>query len=79
MKGFVTFNTLVFDHELDEAARAIAAIAEAGADAIIVQDVGVLRMARAHRARSRNPRQHADERHQRRWREAGASAWAPRA
>ena len=46
VKGFVTFNTLVFDHELDEAARAIAAIAEAGADAIIVQDAGVLRMAR---------------------------------
>jgi U32 family peptidase len=46
VKGFVTFNTLVFDHELDEAARALAAIAEAGADAIIVQDLGVLRMAR---------------------------------
>ena len=38
VKGYVTFNTLVFDHELDEAARALAAIAEAGADAIIVQD-----------------------------------------
>ncbi len=46
VKGFVTFNTLVFDHELEEAARALAAIAEAGADAIIVQDLGVLRMAR---------------------------------
>jgi len=46
VKGFVTFNTLVFDHELEEAASAIAAIAEAGADAIIVQDLGVLRMAR---------------------------------
>ena len=31
MKGFVTFNTLVFDHELAEAERALAAIAEAGA------------------------------------------------
>jgi putative protease len=46
VKGFVTFNTLVFEHELNEAARAIAAIAEAGADAIIVQDVGILKMAR---------------------------------
>jgi len=46
VKGFVTFNTLVFDHELDEAAQALAAIAEAGADAIIVQDLGVLRVAR---------------------------------
>ena len=47
VKGFVTFNTLVFEHEWDEAARTLAAIADAGADAIIVQDVGVLKMARA--------------------------------
>src|SRR4051794_19061972 len=46
VKGFVTFNTLVFDHELKEAARTLAAIAEAGADAIIVQDLGVLKMAK---------------------------------
>jgi putative protease len=46
-RGFVTFNTLVFDHELREAARALTAIAEAGADAIIVQDLGILRLARA--------------------------------
>src|SRR6476660_4372069 len=46
VRGFVTFNTLVFNHELDEAARALADIAEAGADAIIVQDLGVLKMAR---------------------------------
>jgi U32 family peptidase len=42
VKGFVTFNTLVFEHELEEASRAIAAIAEAGADALIVQDAGVV-------------------------------------
>src|ERR1700687_3551153 len=46
VKGYVTFNTLVFDHELAEAARALAAIAEAGADAIIVQDIGIVRLAR---------------------------------
>lgn len=46
VKGYVAFNTLVFDHELDEAARTIAKIAEAGADAIIVQDVGVARLAK---------------------------------
>jgi len=46
-RGFVTFNTLVFDHELREAAHALAAIAEAGADAIIVQDLGILNLARA--------------------------------
>jgi U32 family peptidase len=47
VRGFVTFNTLVFDHEWREAARALAAIAEAGADAIIVQDPGILALARA--------------------------------
>jgi putative protease len=46
VKGFVTFNTLVFEHEWDEAARVLASIAEAGADAIIVQDVGILKLAR---------------------------------
>jgi putative protease len=46
VKGFVTFNTLVFDHELLEAEEALAAIAEARADAIIVQDVGIAQLAR---------------------------------
>ena len=46
VRGYLTFNTLVFEHELDEAARAIAAIAEAGVDALIVQDLGVLGLAR---------------------------------
>ncbi|NNJ12928.1 U32 family peptidase [Chloroflexales bacterium ZM16-3] len=45
VKGYVTFNTLVFDHELREAARVLEQIAAAGADSIIVQDVGVARMA----------------------------------
>jgi U32 family peptidase len=38
VKGYVTFNTLVFDNELDEAAHALGSIAQAGADSIIVQD-----------------------------------------
>jgi putative protease len=46
VKGFVTFNTLVFEHEFDEAARVLTAIAEAGADAVIVQDVGILKLVR---------------------------------
>jgi putative protease len=46
VRGYVTFNSLVFDHELSEAARTLAAIAEAGTDAIIVQDLGVLKLAR---------------------------------
>jgi U32 family peptidase len=45
-KGFVTFNTLVFDHELLAAERALAKIAEAGADAIIVQDVAIAKLAK---------------------------------
>ena len=45
VRGCLTFNTLVFEHELTEAARAIAAIAEAGVDALIVQDIGVLKLA----------------------------------
>ncbi len=46
VKGFVTFNTLVFEHEIQEAARTIAAIAASGADALIVQDLGITRLAR---------------------------------
>ena len=46
VKGYVTFNTLVFDHELSEAATTLAAIAQAGADPIIVQDVGIAQLAR---------------------------------
>jgi putative protease len=43
--GFVTFNTLVFEHELEQACRVIASLAEAGADALIVQDLGILQLA----------------------------------
>jgi putative protease len=46
VKGFITFNTLIFEHELEEATRTIAAIAEAGADALIIQDLGILKLAR---------------------------------
>lgn len=46
VKGFVTFNTLVFDHEVAEAARTLEAIARAGADAVIVQDIGMVKLAR---------------------------------
>ena len=46
VKGYVTFNTLVFDHELPTACRTIAGIAAAGADAIIVQDIAILKLAR---------------------------------
>src|SRR5579863_4074066 len=46
VRGYITFNTLIFEHEMEEAARTIAAIAEAGADAMIVQDYAAVRMGR---------------------------------
>lgn len=45
VKGYLTFNTLIFDHELKEASKALLQIASAGADAIIVQDTGIARLA----------------------------------
>src|ERR1700688_2316991 len=45
VRGYLTFNTLVFDYELAEAARVIGSVAEAGVDALIVQDIGVLKLA----------------------------------
>jgi putative protease len=45
VKGYITFNTLIFDHELREAVKAVEQIAAAGADALIVQDVGIAQLA----------------------------------
>ncbi|MEP6960993.1 MAG: peptidase U32 family protein, partial [Acidobacteriota bacterium] len=46
VKGYVTFNTLIFDSELPEAVKGLTAIAESGADAIIVQDWAAVKLAR---------------------------------
>jgi putative protease len=46
VKGYVTFNTLVFADELAEAERLLRAIIVAGVDAAIVQDVGICRLLR---------------------------------
>ena len=46
VKGYVTFNTLVFENELAEAEQYARAIIAAGVDAAIVQDVGICRMIR---------------------------------
>lgn len=46
VRGYVTFNTLIFSDELPEAVRFIRAIAEAGVDAVIVQDLGLTRLIR---------------------------------
>ena len=45
--GFVAVNTLVFDTELERLEDELLGIAAAGVDAIIVQDVGVMQLARA--------------------------------
>jgi putative protease len=44
VKGFVTFNTLVFSNELEEAGRTLEKIIAAGPDAFIVQDLGIARL-----------------------------------
>lgn len=46
VRGYVTFNTLVFSEELPQAASYLAKIAEAGVDAVIVQDLGIVRLIR---------------------------------
>src|SRR5260370_38143888 len=46
VRGDIPFNTLVFEHEFPEAARAIAALAQAGAHATIVQGPRLARLAR---------------------------------
>lgn len=44
VRGYVTFNTLVFSDELPRALEFLTAIIEAGADAVIVQDLGIVRL-----------------------------------
>jgi U32 family peptidase len=46
VKGYVTFNTLVFADEMCEAESYLRAIIAAGVDAAIVQDVGICRLIR---------------------------------
>ncbi len=45
VKGYVALNTLVFDSELPALMETLQACAEAGVDALIVQDLGVMRLA----------------------------------
>jgi U32 family peptidase len=46
VRGFVTFNTLIFTDELQDAGRTLVQLEQAGVDAIIVQDLGLARLAR---------------------------------
>jgi len=47
VRGYVTFNTLVFADELADAEQYLRSIIAAGVDAAIVQDVGICRLIRA--------------------------------
>jgi putative protease len=47
VRGYVTFNTLVFPDELKQAEQYLKSIIAAGVDAAIVQDVGICRLIRA--------------------------------
>jgi putative protease len=46
VRAYVTLNTLVFTGELDAAAETLRLLSSSGVDAIIVQDVGIVRLAR---------------------------------
>lgn len=46
VKGFLTFNILVFENELDDAQELIEACITAGVDAVIVQDLGLVKLIR---------------------------------
>lgn len=41
VKVYATVNTVIYDHELDEAVRLVKDLAEAGVDAVLVQDMGL--------------------------------------
>lgn len=43
-KVFVTLNTILYDEELKEAEKLISDIYDSGADALIIQDMGILKM-----------------------------------
>ena len=47
VRGYVTLNTLVFPAELDGVEALVRQVAEAGVDAVIVQDLGLARIIRA--------------------------------
>jgi U32 family peptidase len=47
VRGYVTFNTLIFENELADAENYLRTIIAAGVDAAIVQDVGIARLIRS--------------------------------
>ena len=47
VRGYLTLNTLVFSDELEEVESLVRSVAMAGVDAVLVQDVGLVRLIRA--------------------------------
>jgi putative protease len=47
VRGYVTLNTLVFPRELPDLEATVRQVAEAGVDAVIIQDLGLARLIRA--------------------------------
>ena len=47
VKVYITLNTLIKDTEIEEAAETVKKICDAGADALIIQDLGIARMVRS--------------------------------
>lgn len=50
VRGYVTFNILVFENELAEAKELVEACVNAGVDALIVQDIGLMKLIRDYSA-----------------------------
>jgi putative protease len=46
VKGFIAMNTLIFTHEIEAAEKQLRLVGEAGVDALIIQDLGLAKMAR---------------------------------
>src|SRR3954468_8701301 len=46
VRGYVTLNTLIFPSELETVERHIVELTEAGVDAVLVQDLGLVRLLR---------------------------------
>ena len=66
VKGYVTLNTLVFPSELDAIERTLIEITDAGVDAVLVQDLGLVRLIRADQPGPCHPRLDANDADQRR-------------
>ncbi len=46
VKGFIAMNTLIFTNEIEAAEKQLRLVGEAGVDALIIQDLGLAKMAR---------------------------------